>query len=90
MKKLYAVKLRKTRLRLKDSPLDGRVLGFGHNTTLSFEQVIKLIAEKGISNVDVIRHDDKTPRNTRQLNKTHLLELWKAVDQFDRKKTTPN
>jgi hypothetical protein len=55
----------------------------GHYTARSLSQLINLIAEKGIGCVETIRHDDKTPRNTRQLNRNEMLEMWKA---FERKK----
>ena len=87
MKKLYAVKFRKSIFENKGSTHHGAVLNHGHKTKLSFEQLIQLITEKRIGNVESIRHDDETPTNARQLNKTELLELWKAVDRLNKKLT---
>jgi hypothetical protein len=75
MKKLYAVKMKTIR-----SKFDGRVVRAGHHTALSLNQLIKLISDKGIGCVETIRHDDKTPRNTRQLNRTETIDLWKVYD----------
>jgi hypothetical protein len=79
MSKLYAVKLKKT----PSQAIKGRFIDMGHYTARSLSQLINLIAEKGIGCVETIRHDDKTPRNTRQLNRNEMLEMWKA---FERKK----
>jgi hypothetical protein len=76
MNKLFAVKLKRTR-----SQFSGRVIDAGHHTTLSVNQVVKLIKKEGIGCVELIRHDDRTPRNTRQLNRNEMLEMWQAVDR---------
>ena len=75
MKKLYAVKMKTIR-----SKFDGRVVRAGYHTALTLNHLIKLISEKGISCLETIRHDDKAPRNTRQLNRTETINLWKACD----------
>ncbi len=77
MGKLYAVKLKKT----PSQAVKGRFIDKGHHTTRSLNQVIKLIREKGIGCVETIRHDDRTPRNTRQLNRKEMLEMWKAFER---------
>jgi hypothetical protein len=77
MKKLYAVKLKKT----SSEVIKGRYVDMGHHTTLPLNQAINLIKEKGISRVEAIRHDDKIPRNTRLLNRTEMLELWQAYER---------
>ena len=80
MDKLYAVKLKKTQVLLKGRMRDVQGL-MGHNTTKTLDEVVTLIKEKGIGCVETIRHDDKTPRNTRQLNRNEILEMWKAVER---------
>jgi hypothetical protein len=77
MNKLYAIKLKKT----PSQVVKGRYVDMGHHTTLSLDQTINLITEKGIGCVEAIRHDDKTPRNARLLNRTEMLELWKAYER---------
>ena len=77
MNNLYAVKLKKTPSRA----ITGRYIDMGHHTTLSLIQTINLITEKGIGCVEAIRHDDKTPRNTRLLNRAEMLELWQAYER---------
>lgn len=76
MNKLYAVKLKKTRLQCI-----GRVVDVGHHTTLTVNQVVKLIKENGVGRVEWIRHDDKMPRNTRRLNRSEMLQMWQAVER---------
>jgi hypothetical protein len=75
MNKLYAVKLKPIK-----SQINGGNIDAGHHTTRTVNQVVKLIKEKGIGCVELIRHDDKTPRNTRQLNRSEMLEMWQAVE----------
>jgi hypothetical protein len=76
MNKLYAVKLKSIK-----SQINGGNIDAGHHTTLSVKEVAKLIKQKGIGCVELIRHDDRTPRNARQLNRNEMLEMWQAVDR---------
>jgi hypothetical protein len=78
MTHLYAVKLRKTRA---DVGGHSRVIDAGHHTTLTLNEAIKIVKREGICLVENIRHDDKTPKNTRQLNRDELLEFWKACER---------
>jgi hypothetical protein len=75
MNKLYAVKLKPIK-----SQINGGNIDAGHHTTLSVNEVAKFIKQKGIGCVELIRHDDKTPRNTRQLNRSEMLKMWQAVE----------
>jgi hypothetical protein len=77
MNKLYTVKLKRT----SSEAVKGRYIDMGHHTALSLNQTINLIIEKGIGCVEAIRHDDKAPRNTRQLNRTEMLELWQTYER---------
>lgn len=51
----------------------------GYKGPLSWENMVKMIAEKGIEEVKQIQHFDKTPPNYRQLDGKEILLLWKAV-----------
>jgi hypothetical protein len=77
MNKLYAIKQKST----PSQVVKGRDIYKGHHTALSLNQLIKLLKNDGIGCVERIRHDDTTPRNTRQLNGTEMLELWKVFQR---------
>ncbi len=51
----------------------------GYKGPLSWEHMVKMIAEKGIEEVKQIQHFDKTLPNYRQLDGKEMLLLWKAV-----------
>lgn len=74
--KLYCIKMSRQVWHFSDGKFATKA---GYNTALSIKQASELIDKNGINRVEFIRHDDKTPKNTRLLNRDEMLEFWKAV-----------
>ena len=72
MKKLYVVKF---------NP-EMNVWGLlGQHGPTSWEEIVKLIKEKGVHRVQHVRHADKGERGSKRLEGKEMLSLWKDVER---------
>jgi hypothetical protein len=59
----------------------------GHRSPYSWDEIVKLIIEKGIEKVQYVQHSDRIPVNTHRLEGKEMLRLWKSVEAYHLKRS---